>query len=211
MDSLRKMGSSLIDLQCALHGEKNLTPEEEDMLACCLVVGWLVTPRLLPKSVALGALLPFGIASACGQWKLYSSVESSFEGILSLEGSRAQRELANIMLKNYPNDPWVLQRLHRHFYLEEVQDESSVDRPTLRWRVRNFADPITYSQSTSYSTETDSQNNAVNKTTTEPFVLYESESPLIWFKSPLQGLKSVLGFNNLKKAGKCDQAIKSQQ
>ncbi|PIN19834.1 hypothetical protein CDL12_07483 [Handroanthus impetiginosus] len=134
------------------------------------IVTWLATQRLT-KLWRLNITL--GAAAVSGLWKFGRSVESSVEHILSLEGSRIQRELANIMLKKYPNDPWVLQRLSKHFYSEEVYNDSSVDRPILRWRFRNFfGDPTIHSQSTSHSEDADSQNNDVKNTTTEPKQVY---------------------------------------
>lgn len=176
------MGEALFDLEHVLRSKKEqLTLEEANVLlqwrAQAMrdftvgfgggsIVTWLATQRLrylLRLNITLGA------AAACGFWRVGRSVESSVEHILSLEGTRIQRELANIMLMKYHNDPWVMQRLSKHFYSEEVYDDSSVDRPTLRWRFRNFfGDPVTRSESTSYRDETDSQNNDVKKTTTEP-------------------------------------------
>lgn len=41
------------------------------------------------------------------------------------------------MLQKYQHDPTRMQRISKHFYSEEVYDDSS-DRPRLRWRFRNF-------------------------------------------------------------------------
>ncbi|KAL0368107.1 UNVERIFIED_CONTAM: hypothetical protein Scaly_1029600 [Sesamum calycinum] len=134
------------------------------LIVCICSISFVVTTNNNPFSA-----LHLGAAAACGFWRVGRSVESSVEHILSLEGTRIQRELANIMLMKYHNDPWVMQRLSKHFYSEEVYDDSSIDRPTLRWRFRNFfGDPVTRSESTSYKDETDSQNNDIKKTTTEP-------------------------------------------
>lgn len=82
------------------------------------------------------------------------------------------------MLKKYHDDPWVLQRLSKRFYSEQVYDDSSADRPKLRWRFRNFSgDPITDSQNTSYGEETDSkEQNDVKNATMEPKQVHVSES-----------------------------------
>ncbi|KAL0323624.1 UNVERIFIED_CONTAM: hypothetical protein Sangu_1981700 [Sesamum angustifolium] len=106
--------------------------------------------------------LHLGAAAACGFWRVGRSVESSVEHILSLEGTgyRESWQTCRFLTKS---------RLSKHFYSEEVYDDSSIDRPTLRWRFRNFfGDPVTRSESTSYKDETDSQNNDIKKTTTEP-------------------------------------------
>lgn len=128
------------------------------------IITWLATRRLhnlFRFNLAVGA------AAACGLWRFSRSVESSVEHVLSLEGSRIQKELANILLRRYHDNPWVHQRLSKYFYTEEVYDDSSVDRPKLQWRFRNFfGDPNVDSQSTAYSEETDSLKNVVEKTTT---------------------------------------------
>ncbi|XP_051130479.1 uncharacterized protein LOC127250995 isoform X2 [Andrographis paniculata] len=165
---------ALLDLEQVLRSKKEkLSPEEANILLTWrakamrdLTVGsggasavtWLATRRLnnlFRLNVTIGA------AVTCGLWNLSRSVESSVEHILSLEGSQIQGELANILLQRYHNYPWVLQNFSKHFYMEEVYDDSSVDQPIRRWRFRNFfGDPATHSRNTSYSEETDSKNYA---------------------------------------------------
>ncbi|KAL6535294.1 hypothetical protein OROMI_026668 [Orobanche minor] len=131
------------------------------------VVTWLATPRLRNL---FRINLTLGAGAAYGIWRFGRSVQSSLQHVLSLEGSRMQRELANIMLKKYYQDPRVLLHLSKHFYQEEVYHDTSVDRPTFRWRYRNFSgETVDHSQSTSYnSEETRSDENGVKKTTMEP-------------------------------------------
>ncbi|KAK4388593.1 hypothetical protein Sango_2465900 [Sesamum angolense] len=149
---------------CYLVRSVTFEPYFSSLIVCICSISFVVTTNNNPFSA-----LHLGAAAACGFWRVGRSVESSVEHILSLEGTRIQRELANIMLMKYHNDPWVMQRLSKHFYSEEVYDDSSIDRPKLRWRFRNFfGDPVTRSESTSYRDETDSQNNDIKKTTTEP-------------------------------------------
>ncbi|KAL6571486.1 hypothetical protein OROHE_003129 [Orobanche hederae] len=130
------------------------------------VVTWLATPRLRNL---FRINLTLGAGAAYGIWRFGRSVQSSLQHVLSLEGSRIQRELA-IMLKKYYHDPRVLLHLSKHFYQEEVYNDTSVDRPTFRWRYRNFSgETVDHSQSTSYnSEETRSDENGVKKTTMEP-------------------------------------------
>ncbi|KAG8373076.1 hypothetical protein BUALT_Bualt12G0133100 [Buddleja alternifolia] len=182
------MGDALFDLEQVLRSRKEqLTLQEANILLAWRaqamrdftvgfgggsIVTWLATKRL---SNLFRLNLTFGAAAACGLWKFGRSVESSVERVLALEGSRIQSELANILLKRYYTDPLVLQRLSKHFYSEEVYEDSSVDKPVFRWRFRNFSgDPGTNSQSTSsYSEEvTDSKKNEVKKTTNEPKQVY---------------------------------------
>ncbi|KAK6146059.1 hypothetical protein DH2020_019928 [Rehmannia glutinosa] len=176
------MGDALFDLEVVLRSRKEqLTLQEANILlgwkAQAIrdftvgfgggsIVTWLATQRLrnlFRVNVTLGA------AAACGLWRFRRSVESSVQHVLSLEGSRIQRELANIMLKKYHHVPWVMQHLSKHFYSEEVYDDSSVDRPKFRWRFRNISgEPIAHSQSTPHNDETDSNENDIKKTTMEP-------------------------------------------
>ncbi|KAI3459398.1 hypothetical protein Pfo_016061 [Paulownia fortunei] len=182
------MGDALFDLEQVLRSKKEqLTLQEANILMVWkaealrdftigwgggAIVTWLATQRL-HKLLRFNYTLVGGTAAACVSWKFGRSAESSIQRILSLEGSRIQIELANIMLKKYHDDPWALQHLSKHFYSEEVYDDSSVDRPILRWRLRNFSgDPTTHSQSTSYGEETDAKENDVKKTTMEPKQVY---------------------------------------
>ncbi|GFP86528.1 hypothetical protein PHJA_000796600 [Phtheirospermum japonicum] len=176
------MGDALLELEQVLRSRKvPLTLQESNVMKAWpaqsvrdftvgfgggSVVTWLATQRLRSLfriNLALGA----GVA--CGLWRFRRSVQSSVEHILSLEGSRIQRELGNIMLKRHHHNPWAMQHLSKHFYSEEVYDDSSVDRPTFRWRYRNFSgEPVNHYQSTYYGEETDLKENDTKNTTSEP-------------------------------------------
>ncbi|KAL2463854.1 uncharacterized protein Fot_53510 [Forsythia ovata] len=88
--------------------QERMTSEEANVLSSCganatrdfiidfggsSVVTWPATQRL---SNFYRSNLTLGVAAFCGMWRFTRSVDSSIEHILSLEGSRVQRELANM-------------------------------------------------------------------------------------------------------------------
>lgn len=94
---------------------------------------WLVTrrlPNLNRISLAVGAGWLFG------KWRFAKSLDSGVELILSQHGTRLQKELGEIMLKNYQRNPPVLQHVSKYFYSENVYDDDSTDQPKPRWRFR---------------------------------------------------------------------------
>ncbi|KAL3642010.1 hypothetical protein CASFOL_012825 [Castilleja foliolosa] len=176
------MGDALIELEQVLRSRKvPLTLQESNVLMAWRAqsirdftlgfsgvsfVTWLATQRLRTLfrfNLALGA------GAACGFWRFGRSVQSSVQHILSLEGSRIQRELGTIMLKRHHHNPWAMQHLSKHFYSEEVYTDSSVDKPMFRWRYRNVSgEPINHYESTYYGDKTDSNENDTKMTTLEP-------------------------------------------
>lgn len=90
-----------------------------------------------------------GAAAFFGLWRLGKSLHSCVDHILGLEGTRMQRELATIIVQKYRDDPAIVKLISKHFYSEEVFDDSTSDRPKLRWRYRNvFSDNVSYSERT---------------------------------------------------------------
>lgn len=179
---------SLFDLEQVLRSKKvqMMTPQEMYLMQTCKVrakrdffagscIGSLAAylgTKWLPWQPRV--LLSAGAGATCGVWLLMKSLDSSVDHLLSLQGTRVQGELANIMLNKHRNDPWVQQRIFKYFYPEVVYNDSSVDKPLYRWRYRNFfGDPVT-PQSKSDSEETDSKENDVKMTTntTEPKKAY---------------------------------------
>uniref|UniRef100_A0A5B7CCM8 Uncharacterized protein n=1 Tax=Davidia involucrata TaxID=16924 RepID=A0A5B7CCM8_DAVIN len=170
------MGEALFELEQILRSNQGkLTSQEANVLMTCkakaikdFTIGagagggivWLATRRL---SNLFRINLSGGAAALFGLWKFGRSLDSCIEHILALDGSRMQKELANIMLKKYQNDPWTMQLISKRFYSEKVFDDSSSDQPKLRWRYRNFfGDSVAYSQRThdsdSYGDKTDLEN-----------------------------------------------------
>ncbi|XP_073135915.1 uncharacterized protein [Henckelia pumila] len=192
--SQAKMGSAIVDLYALLVSKKKqeqITLKEANlmmswqsqtlrnsMIGCIggATVSMLVTPRRL--NILVRASLSLGASFVCTLWNFGRSLESWTDRFLSMEGSRIQIQLANIMLKRYGNDPWVLRRLSKHFYLEEVYEDSSVDKPKTRWQSRYFfGDSTTHFQNTSYDeTNTDSSKNDNKKTTVESEEVYANDT-----------------------------------
>ncbi|XP_073301549.1 uncharacterized protein [Primulina huaijiensis] len=185
-----KMGSAIVDLWQLLLSKKEQEPitiQEANLLmkwqsqtlrnsmigfSGAAIVSMLVTPRRL--NIFVRGSLSLGTSIVCALWNFGRSLESWNDHFLSLEGSRMQRELADIMLKRYRYDPWVLQRLSKHFYLEEVYEDSSADKPKFLWQSRYFyGDPASDFQNTSYNDiKTDSSKNDAEKTTVESKEVY---------------------------------------
>ncbi|KAK6929946.1 hypothetical protein RJ641_004040 [Dillenia turbinata] len=156
------MGDALLDLQRVLISKKEkLTPEEYNVLSRCRSIGirslalsssiiggivWAATrrlPKILQANLTGGAALYAGVVGA------NRFLESCLDRILAMDGTVLQRELANIIIKNYQNDQWRMRLISKHFYTEEVFDDSTLDKPNLRWRQRRFfVDGITASQNT---------------------------------------------------------------
>ncbi|CAH9071922.1 unnamed protein product [Cuscuta epithymum] len=100
-----------------------------------LIVTWSVTGRL--SNFARANLA--AVAGLCaGVLTCKSALQSSVEQCLSLNGTRLQRELAEIIVKKYPYEH-AMKCLSKHFFCENVYDDSSSDKPTQRLRLRNFS------------------------------------------------------------------------
>nr|DAD19576.1 TPA_asm: hypothetical protein HUJ06_021039 [Nelumbo nucifera] len=165
----RTMGDALLELEQVLRSSKHkLTDEEVNVLRVCRGkasrdftitacissgVVWTVTQRL---RYALRINLSAGAAILSGLWRFDRSLDSCLDHILALQGSRMQKELANIILTKYQDNPWRMQLINKHFFPEKVFDDSDVDKPISRWRHRNFfGDNVANNQRAHY-TETHS-------------------------------------------------------
>lgn len=76
------------------------------------------------------------------------------------------------MLRKYQDDPTIMQRVSKHFYSEEVYDDSS-DRARLRWRFRNFfgenaAFSLVTDDHASNSEKSDQSTTGLKKSSPEP-------------------------------------------
>ncbi|XP_023527180.1 uncharacterized protein LOC111790494 isoform X1 [Cucurbita pepo subsp. pepo] len=159
------MGEALFELEQVLRSKQNsLTIEEANVLQTCkskavrdftfgfLVGGgvtWAGTWRL-NKFVRLN--LSGGAGALFGLRRFSRSLSSCVDHILALDGSRMQKELANIVVTKYHNDPRTMQHISKHFFYEEVFDDSTLDRPKIRWRYRNFfSDDVAHAQRTHYN------------------------------------------------------------
>ncbi|KAJ4722482.1 Mitochondrial intermediate peptidase [Melia azedarach] len=156
------MGEVLFELEKVLRSkQERLTSSEANIILTCksralreftagALVGsgvtWLASWRL-NKFLRLN--LSGGAAVVLGLWRFGMSLESCVDHILAIEGSRLQKELANIIVNKYRDDPWRMQLISKHFYSEKVYDDSVLDQPKIRWRYRNyFSDNVAHSQRT---------------------------------------------------------------
>ncbi|PWA76303.1 hypothetical protein CTI12_AA235850 [Artemisia annua] len=144
------MAESLIDLENVLRSKQGkLSTQEANFLmnwkestlrqltvgACAGgAIAWSATGSL---SRMLRINLAGGAATIAATWRFRSSVNSCIEQILCMDGSRMQKELANIMLKRYPNYPLTTKLISKRFYCENVFDDTTSDIPKSRWRFRN--------------------------------------------------------------------------
>ncbi|XP_047332106.1 uncharacterized protein LOC124935731 [Impatiens glandulifera] len=145
------MAAALLELeQILLSKQVPLTGQESNILmnykANCLkdliigggaggIVSWIATGML---NAVIRINVVAGVAAATGVWKFHKTVDSCVEDIISLNGSKIQQLMGNIILENHTNDPWLMQLINKHFYVEKVYDDSSSRQPKLRWRYRNF-------------------------------------------------------------------------
>ncbi|KAK7366553.1 hypothetical protein VNO80_08546 [Phaseolus coccineus] len=141
------MGGALSDLEQVLISKKE-TQESNILLSCkarlvrdftagALAGGtaaWAATWNL---SKAFRINLSVGAGAICGQWICNRTSYYCADQILTMDGSILQKELANIMVTKYQNDPSVMKLMSKHFYLERIFDDSS-NNPKLRWRHRNL-------------------------------------------------------------------------
>ncbi|QCD91840.1 uncharacterized protein LOC114171498 isoform X2 [Vigna unguiculata] len=140
----------LADLEKVLITKKeNLTPQEANILhswktrfvsdftASALAGSAAAWTATLNVSKAIRTYLSVGAGTIFGNWLGNRILYSRADQILTMDGSILQKELANIMVTKYQNDPSVMQLMSKHFYLERIFDDSS-NNPKLRWRYRNF-------------------------------------------------------------------------
>ncbi|XP_024960308.1 uncharacterized protein LOC112500924 isoform X1 [Cynara cardunculus var. scolymus] len=145
------MAESLLDLEQVLRSKQQdkLSSQEANFLMTWkektlrqLAVGavaggaiaWSATGNL-DKMFRIN--LAGGAAAITSMWRFRRSIYSCIEQVLCMDGSRMQKELANIMLKRYPNHPMTRNLLSKRFYCENVFDDSTSDMPKSRWRYRN--------------------------------------------------------------------------
>ncbi|XAR54687.1 hypothetical protein NMG60_11029935 [Bertholletia excelsa] len=178
------MAALFVDLEESLRlSREGLTSQEANVLKKCAgrtikdggigaaiggFVTWLATRQ--SRLVWQLSVPPMAVvAYFTGKWSFNRSMNSCLGDILSLDGSRMQKVLANIMVKKYGNHPSTIQFIPQHFFLEIVLSDSSIDKPILRWRSRNIfndSQGLAHYQNThksgSYSNEVNSENTDVN-------------------------------------------------
>ncbi|XP_010917756.1 uncharacterized protein [Elaeis guineensis] len=132
------MGDVLVELEDVLRSKPNkekITAGEELVLQTCKA-------RAI-RNFTLGACFSSavvwtGSAMLTGMWRFDRSLNSCLDQILGFEGSRMQRELANIILTKHRDNLSRVQLVKKHFYPEQVFNDLNPDKPFLRWRSRNF-------------------------------------------------------------------------
>ncbi|XP_021853562.2 uncharacterized protein [Spinacia oleracea] len=90
---------------------------------------WRTANRVLPVTGAF--LLTVG-------WTFSKSVDSCVDRILGMDGSRMQYELEKIILEKYGNDPEKMKPFSKHFYCEEIFNDSAPGRPKSVYRQRHL-------------------------------------------------------------------------
>lgn len=144
------MAESLIDLENVLRSKQEKLSSQE----ASFLMTWKekTLQQLTVGAVAGGAItwsatgnlhrmlrinLAGGAAAITASWRFRRSINSCIERILCMDGTHMQKELANIMLKRYPNHPMTTKLISKRFYCENVFDDSTSDIPKSRWRFRN--------------------------------------------------------------------------
>ncbi|XP_048235037.1 uncharacterized protein LOC8280906 isoform X2 [Ricinus communis] len=136
---LEQMAAAFVDLKQILKWEK-LTPKEESVLRACefKAVRGLMNGALIGGTVAFAATRKLDRFS-----QVFLSV--GVAGLLGLE-------IFDSIVNKHQDNPWTMQRMHRLFYQEKVFDDSSLDKPILKWRYRNFfGNDCVHGRRTNYS------------------------------------------------------------
>ncbi|XP_042451668.1 uncharacterized protein LOC122036427 isoform X3 [Zingiber officinale] len=94
---------------------------------------------------------------------LYGLLVGDFNKHRALEGSRIQRELANVILTKHANSPEKVKLVRKHYYPEQVFSDLNPDKTTFRWRLRNV-----YMDGTSHRTDSVEDNDNHDKQDLQP-------------------------------------------
>ncbi|XP_065859235.1 uncharacterized protein [Euphorbia lathyris] len=131
--------------------ENKLTLQEENLFRIfgSKAVKELASGTLIGCALALAATLKLNandftksclisvVGASFGFWRFKRSMCSWADHMLGMDGSPMQRNLANIIVKERKDYPWLMQRVSRHFYSEYVYDDTNLDKPMVRLRHRN--------------------------------------------------------------------------
>lgn len=148
------MADALVELARVLFYSKDakVTKQEAEVILACrskalrdATVGgaiagglvWMTTGKLSKVSSFFRSNLAGGLGFLTGVWSLNRSVDSCVDHILAMEGTRMKHELARIMVRRYGHDPKKMHLISKHFFLEEVFDDSASDQPKRMFRQRN--------------------------------------------------------------------------
>ncbi|XP_064999484.1 uncharacterized protein LOC135633666 isoform X3 [Musa acuminata AAA Group] len=106
----------------------------------------LLTTRRLTRALRFN--LSLGSGTFLGMWGFDRSLSSCIDRMMQLEGSRIQRELANIILAKHANEASSVKLVSKHFFPEQVFSDLNPDESIFRWRLRNLYIDSTASQGT---------------------------------------------------------------
>ncbi|CAL9049013.1 uncharacterized protein LOC103978822 [Musa acuminata AAA Group] len=157
------MRTVLVELEEVLRSKserEKITPSEELVLQTCksksirdFTVGFLVSSAAVWTATrrltrALRFNLSLGSGTFLGMWGFDRSLSSCIDRMMQLEGSRIQRELANIILAKHANEASSVKLVSKHFFPEQVFSDLNPDESIFRWRLRNLYIDSTASQGT---------------------------------------------------------------
>ncbi|KAK8933823.1 hypothetical protein KSP39_PZI015395 [Platanthera zijinensis] len=147
------MADALLLLSEALRsktGEDKMTPSERQLIYNCLAkmtknffVGAAVSSALVYRATRRfghwhSIFLSAGPALFVGNLVFNRSGNACLDQILNIEGSRMQRELADIILRNFWKNPSRMRLVQKHFYPEFVFTDLSPDKALVKLRARNI-------------------------------------------------------------------------
>lgn len=147
------MADALLLLSEALRSktdEDKMTSSEKQLVYNCLskmtknfFVGAAVSSALVYKATRRfghwqSIFLSTGPGLFVGNLVFNWSGNACLDQILSIEGSRMQRELADIVLKNFWKNPSRMRLVQKHFYPEFVFTDLTPDKALVRLRARNI-------------------------------------------------------------------------
>uniref|UniRef100_A0A803MT09 Uncharacterized protein n=2 Tax=Chenopodium quinoa TaxID=63459 RepID=A0A803MT09_CHEQI len=90
---------------------------------------WRTANRVIPIA---------GAGFLTASWAFGKSVNTCADRILQMDGSRMQYELEKIILEKYGNDPEKMKPFSKHFYCEEIFNDSTPGRPKSIYRQRHL-------------------------------------------------------------------------
>lgn len=145
------MGEAIIELIKVLNSkEEKITQQEGQVFLDCknraikgfAIGGSIATGVVWVASRKLNNFLRVSLAGGAGfvagMWGLKESIDSSVNRILEMEGTRMQHELRKIVVETFGNNPRRMKPFSKHFYMEEVMNDSATGNPKSVYRQRNL-------------------------------------------------------------------------
>uniref|UniRef100_A0A7C9E2D8 Uncharacterized protein n=1 Tax=Opuntia streptacantha TaxID=393608 RepID=A0A7C9E2D8_OPUST len=145
------MGEAIVELINVLNSkEEKINQQEGQVFLECknraikgfAIGGSIATGVVWVASRKLNNFLRVNLAGGAGflagMWGLKESIDSSVNRILEMEGTRMQHELRKIVVEKYGNNPQRMKPFSKHFYVEEVMNDSAPGNPKSVYRQRNI-------------------------------------------------------------------------